>query len=182
MSETYKKRIAAGVCGGCGGPLDPAGTKKYCGECREKNRVKCIDRMRALVADGKCAQCGHPRDAAGNNVNCGECREKNRVRCAKRAKRRHLWAVVETNRGGILVAQALRIGGRNVREVQKIAHPTTASAERRASGFSSPPDDLGRLLSLASTLAGEARDHVVLAAAAVVRAMAARARGRERGR
>lgn len=78
--QTYKIRLAKGVCSKCPNPVVKG--YSYCVTCREKQRAHNLLIDEEIVLSGKCAK--HPdRDVAENNRRyCKECAEL----CAKRAR------------------------------------------------------------------------------------------------
>lgn len=71
VKQWKEKRKSAGLCVGCGKPLDREGT--YCTKCREKINKTDRERRRWYLSHKICPVCGH-NDLMGSETVCPECR------------------------------------------------------------------------------------------------------------
>ena len=72
--ELYRERIANGLCGKCGKPVDNG--RSNCEECLANHRVTAIKRYYSNIASHKCGHCGRELPPDYYFVLCDICKER----------------------------------------------------------------------------------------------------------
>lgn len=117
--DLRERRVAAGVCALCGGPLDTDGL--WCRKCRDKENTKAKSDRQFYLSHGICPYC-RTEKLFGSERSCPECRvkriefvEKNRRKNLKRSNERsneyHKKTYLERKQKGLCV----RCGKRQVK-------------------------------------------------------------------
>lgn len=73
VKSLYKRRVAQGLCGKCGKPLDRNGS--VCVSCNEKHKKYTNESRKWFKEHGICPTCGK-NELFGDENNCPECRAK----------------------------------------------------------------------------------------------------------
>lgn len=73
-----QKRLEAGLCIRCQAALPEGDGRQLCPACRERERVKRIERYQKHVAEGICVACGR-NPAADGLRRCAECQRRERA-------------------------------------------------------------------------------------------------------
>ena len=85
MPSLYKRRLEAGLCGGCGEPKE--GTTSLCSLCKEKARKRAIAKTRERQKKKLCLGCGEVPAVSGKS-RCEGCAEKQCLAQKLRIKKR----------------------------------------------------------------------------------------------
>lgn len=67
----YTRRIDQGLCGTCGTQREPE-TKTVCNACKEKTRLRAIDKRAKAAAESKCSSC-YKRPNEEGKSKCSQC-------------------------------------------------------------------------------------------------------------